>query len=268
MQQLLKYDRLALQSGDQDDKTALHWAAENGHTDIVKLFIDKGILPSSEDTLGRTALHLVAEYGHEDVCRVLGGLRRVKIRYLCSGIFALRSGGSRSGRPGHVEGGVSLVPGRANRETGEKEVDPWWLATDPFASQMVSIFTTIDPFCGVYVVKIGDKTKSIQVLLRRSDCYSPTVYIFPLTRSRGYIVLLKHGVDIILLPPKIARDNDSLRDVLHMAARSDTFILASCLNEGQRWDRWDDYYRSFIIRVAVYNRVSDSSLRDTCDLAF
>ena len=54
--------------------TALHYAAANGHPDIVRLLIDAGQLDAkAKDNNGATALHWAAAYGHSEIVRLLIG---------------------------------------------------------------------------------------------------------------------------------------------------------------------------------------------------
>ena len=51
--------------------TPLHWAAQYGHRDIVKLLMDNGAKPDKKDILGRTPLQRTAEKGHTDLVKLL-----------------------------------------------------------------------------------------------------------------------------------------------------------------------------------------------------
>ncbi|GAA5879307.1 hypothetical protein JCM3774_006429 [Rhodotorula dairenensis] len=50
----------------------IHYAAQNGHDDVVKWLVDEaGAMPDLEDAQGETPLHKAALRGHLDVCRFL-----------------------------------------------------------------------------------------------------------------------------------------------------------------------------------------------------
>jgi len=49
----------------------LHFAANNGHVDVVRFLLEKGANVNAQDHRGRTPLHLAALDGHVDVVRFL-----------------------------------------------------------------------------------------------------------------------------------------------------------------------------------------------------
>ena len=56
---------------DDDEKTALHYVAENGRVDLMNVLIQNGADVSAVTENKWTALHRAARYGHVDVTKVL-----------------------------------------------------------------------------------------------------------------------------------------------------------------------------------------------------
>jgi ankyrin repeat protein len=76
MLDLLDSSKKMLQVADintkgSDNWTALHYAANEGHGDILEVLIDKNIDVEALTNLKRTALHLAAARGNIDICRLL-----------------------------------------------------------------------------------------------------------------------------------------------------------------------------------------------------
>jgi ankyrin repeat protein len=55
----------------QNDRTALHWAAECGHEEVVRLVLEKGADVNVKDAFGSTALSGAAERGHAAIVQLL-----------------------------------------------------------------------------------------------------------------------------------------------------------------------------------------------------
>lgn len=51
----------------KNGRIVLYWAARNGHDEIVKLLLSKGVGVDAMDIEGWTMLHLAAEYGYNKV---------------------------------------------------------------------------------------------------------------------------------------------------------------------------------------------------------
>mmetsp|Transcript_35795 Transcript_35795/g.63891 ORF Transcript_35795/g.63891 Transcript_35795/m.63891 type:complete len:214 (-) Transcript_35795:170-811(-) len=56
---------------DKWDRTALHWAAENGHSEAVSTLIFLGADPFAKDGVGRTGMHLASRAGHLETVKAM-----------------------------------------------------------------------------------------------------------------------------------------------------------------------------------------------------
>lgn len=56
---------------DEDQYTALHWAAQNGDEAITRLLLDRAAAINETDGQGRTPAHVACQHGQENVIRVL-----------------------------------------------------------------------------------------------------------------------------------------------------------------------------------------------------
>lgn len=71
IQALLKNNPDLVSSKDDNDETALHWAAMNGHDRVAELLLAKGAEVDATDNEGMTPLHWAAFYGRLDVVKLL-----------------------------------------------------------------------------------------------------------------------------------------------------------------------------------------------------
>ncbi|KAF2463916.1 ankyrin, partial [Lindgomyces ingoldianus] len=60
-----------IEAKDNAKRTALHWAAENGHKRVVQLLVERGAHTAEKDYIGRTPLRIAAENGHKAIVRLL-----------------------------------------------------------------------------------------------------------------------------------------------------------------------------------------------------
>lgn len=64
---------------DYNGNTSLHYAAQNGHTEIIKLLLNvEGIDANCSDRKGNTPLHLAAQNGHKDAIIILLDFKGIK----------------------------------------------------------------------------------------------------------------------------------------------------------------------------------------------
>uniref|UniRef100_A0A4W6EAK1 non-specific serine/threonine protein kinase n=1 Tax=Lates calcarifer TaxID=8187 RepID=A0A4W6EAK1_LATCA len=61
----------SINAKDEDQYTALHWAAQNGDEAITRLLLDRGAAINETDGQGRTPAHVACQHGQENVIRVL-----------------------------------------------------------------------------------------------------------------------------------------------------------------------------------------------------
>ena len=58
-------------NNNNHNNTALHYAAQSGSVDIIKLLLDTGISVNLTDKDGSTPLHVSAEFGHVEATKFL-----------------------------------------------------------------------------------------------------------------------------------------------------------------------------------------------------
>ncbi|KAF8207004.1 prosome, macropain 26S subunit, non-ATPase, 10, isoform CRA_c [Mycena galopus ATCC 62051] len=70
---LISQDPKLINSVDVDERTALHWAASSGSTDIVRFLVDKEAEIDPVDNSGWTPLLIAVSAGHEEIVQELVG---------------------------------------------------------------------------------------------------------------------------------------------------------------------------------------------------
>jgi hypothetical protein len=60
-----------IEAKSADGSTALHWAALQGHANVVKILLDRNARIEAKTTRGWTALHYAAPVGHTDIVKIL-----------------------------------------------------------------------------------------------------------------------------------------------------------------------------------------------------
>jgi ankyrin repeat protein len=66
----LGQDEIWIDAADKDGRTALHWAALKGHTEIVKILLGKGAEVNFADKDSQTALNKAAYRGHTEIVKM------------------------------------------------------------------------------------------------------------------------------------------------------------------------------------------------------
>jgi len=79
--------------------------------------------------------------------------RPIKIAVLDNGADKIRSTLKE-----HIQKGVSFVT--ANLD-GDNRILPWWMVADPHGTQMASLITSVNPFCRLYIARVGTGRKDI-----------------------------------------------------------------------------------------------------------
>ena len=59
------------ESSDEDGFTPIYWAANNGHTEIVKILAPLTDNPNAPDKNGKTPIHWAAQIGHTETVKIL-----------------------------------------------------------------------------------------------------------------------------------------------------------------------------------------------------
>ena len=71
MRALITKNNVNVNASDDQQRTALHFAASKGYSEAVNLLLQHGAKPNSKDILGNTALHLAACTNHIEVVTLL-----------------------------------------------------------------------------------------------------------------------------------------------------------------------------------------------------
>ncbi len=64
---LESHPSLLLSTSTFNTARPLHWAAAQGHANLIPLLLEADSNINTQDALGNTALHLAAQNGHEDI---------------------------------------------------------------------------------------------------------------------------------------------------------------------------------------------------------
>jgi ankyrin repeat protein len=62
---------LLIDTANKYGNTPLHYASEDGHTDVVKLLLEHNANIDTANKCGKQAIHYASKYGHTDVVKLL-----------------------------------------------------------------------------------------------------------------------------------------------------------------------------------------------------
>ena len=68
---LRNYPNMDINCGDRCKSSALHYAAEKGHIDVVSLLIKKGAIVNVRNMWEKTPLHSASNHGHLEIVKLL-----------------------------------------------------------------------------------------------------------------------------------------------------------------------------------------------------
>jgi len=102
----LRAPKIKIDSGDDNMRTAIHCASENGHLEVVRALVIAGADREAQDELGRTPIMSAAWFGHVAVIRYLARTAMVDIdAQAITGMTATHF----AARYGHAPSVVALV---------------------------------------------------------------------------------------------------------------------------------------------------------------
>ncbi|KID94112.1 ankyrin 2,3/unc44, partial [Metarhizium majus ARSEF 297] len=199
-----------------DGSTALHWASQNGHCDIIQLLLSKGLVDvNMPDAAGKKALHWAAAEGHVAVIRILLNEGAGADLQSTCGDCAIHAASAN----GHVDVAEALAGNMRDILITGSEGTALTLAV---VNQHSSVVKLLLPYARRQVIRAvenGDVV-TLDMLLRHADEMNP-VYDFPLWEAAAagrnaeqmLRLLLAMGADVR------ARNSNNETVFFHVARR-------------------------------------------------
>ncbi|GAW22634.1 hypothetical protein ANO14919_121760 [Xylariales sp. No.14919] len=137
---------------------------------------------------------------------------RVKVAILDNGADRIRSS-----IRGQIAKGVSYVTGG----TTSGQILPWWMVSDPHGTQMASLIAKANPFCRLYIARVGRGRKDI----------------LPKHAAEAIDWAIKQNVDIISISWVMKKDHAELKSAINRAVTGEgkgrpTLVFCSTADEG------------------------------------
>lgn len=120
------YSKAGFEEADRDSEYTISDELRLSHTFLEELERLKGPGPSKDSIMKNP----------------------IKVAVIDNGVDQCRTSISDS-----IERGESFVEIRS--ESGMVRESPWWLVADPHGTQMASLITQVNPYCKLYVGKVG-----------------------------------------------------------------------------------------------------------------
>ncbi|EXJ88024.1 hypothetical protein A1O1_04951 [Capronia coronata CBS 617.96] len=138
--------------------------------------------------------------------------RPVRIAVLDNGADKIRSTLKQ-----HIEKGVSFVTANSD---GDNRILPWWMVADPHGTQMASLITSANPFCRLYIARVGTGRKDI----------------LPERAAQAVKWAIEQKVDVLSLSWTTRTNHPELEKAIKLAAgdhaESPILIFSSTADEG------------------------------------
>ena len=172
---LLEHDSLLVFSVDDDRATPLHWAARNGHKDVVEFLIANLANVNAKDRHGRTPWQLAVGGGHNDVAELLfryGGQKTATVNDQSPATPAREAAAQAS--PRHINRPDSISSARAD-DPGSKgialenqtDVRPFFFQRLKAAADTGDFF---DPLSISKILQIDFRIETSESVPQPADC--------------------------------------------------------------------------------------------------
>ncbi|KAI1112636.1 peptidase S8/S53 domain-containing protein [Nemania sp. NC0429] len=138
---------------------------------------------------------------------------RIKVAILDNGADRIRSS-----IRGQIAKGVSYVTGGP----ASNRILPWWMVSDPHGTQMASLIAKANPFCRLYIARVGRGRKDI----------------LPKHAAEAIDWAIKQNVDVISISWVMKKDHPELKSAINRAVTGagrggrPTLVFCSTADEG------------------------------------